>query len=106
MTGRPWTIAEMEAAIARGPHKSSLSPEALAHFAQEVNEKIATGSSLGGHKTQPPTTAKNFSHCGGTTQIETLQIDSGPVLLAPPHQGHRHSFGKLGDYKISSTGSG
>ena len=43
MTGRPRTIAEMEAAIARGPHKSSLSPEALTHFAQEVNEKIAAG---------------------------------------------------------------
>ena len=42
-TGRPWSTAEMEAAIARGPHKSALSPEALAHFAEEVREKVAAG---------------------------------------------------------------
>ena len=43
MTGRPWTIEEMEAAIARGPHKSALSPEAMAHFASEVAEKVKAG---------------------------------------------------------------
>jgi hypothetical protein len=43
MTGRPWTTAEMEAAIARGPHKSSLTTEAIAHFTSEVKDKIAAG---------------------------------------------------------------
>ena len=43
MTGRPWTLAEMEAAITRGPHKSALSPEAMAHFAAEIKEKVKAG---------------------------------------------------------------
>lgn len=43
MTGRPWTRDEMEAAIARGPHKSALLPEAMLHFAAEVTEKVAAG---------------------------------------------------------------
>ena len=43
MTGHPWTKAEMETAIARGPHKSSLTMEAIAHFTSEVEEKIAVG---------------------------------------------------------------
>ena len=40
MTGNPWTIAEMQAAIDRGPHKSAMTPEAIQHFAQEVHEKL------------------------------------------------------------------
>ena len=43
MTGRPWTIVELQAAVARGPHKSALSEEAMAHFAAEVAEKVAAG---------------------------------------------------------------
>ena len=43
MTGRPWTIDELEAAIARGPHKSAMSPNAMAHFASEVDEKVKAG---------------------------------------------------------------
>ena len=43
MTGRPWTVIEMEAAIERGPHKSALTPEAMAHFAAEITEKVAAG---------------------------------------------------------------
>ena len=43
MTGRDWTRDEMEAAVARGPHESSLTEEALQHFAAEVWEKVATG---------------------------------------------------------------
>ena len=43
MTGRDWTHAEMAAAIARGPHKSALSPEAIMHFAAEATEKVACG---------------------------------------------------------------
>ena len=41
-TGRPWTKAEMEAAIERGPHKSALEPEPMAQQTKEVLEKIAT----------------------------------------------------------------
>ena len=37
-TGRPWTKAEMWEAVKRGPHQSSLSPEAIAHFAEESEE--------------------------------------------------------------------
>ena len=43
MTGRPWTLDEMEAAIARGPHKSAMTPEAMNHFASEVAEKVKAG---------------------------------------------------------------
>ena len=39
-TGRPWSISEMEEAIARGPHQSTLTLEALEHFAAEVREKV------------------------------------------------------------------
>ena len=41
-TGKLWTKDEMWEAVARGPHQSVLSPEALAHFAEEANEKIRT----------------------------------------------------------------
>ena len=43
MTGSDWTMAEMGAAILRGPHESALSPEAIEHFATEVAEKVASG---------------------------------------------------------------
>lgn len=32
MTGKDWTVEQMEAAIVRGPHESALCPEAIAHF--------------------------------------------------------------------------
>ena len=41
--GRDWALSDMEAAIARGPHESALTPEALRHFADEVEEKIVSG---------------------------------------------------------------
>jgi len=43
MTGKNWTRAEMAAAIARGPHESALSQEAIQHFTDEVKEKVACG---------------------------------------------------------------
>ena len=43
MTGRDWTVKEMTAAVERGPHESSLTNEAIQHFAAEVLEKVATG---------------------------------------------------------------
>ena len=41
-TGKPWTKDEMWEAVARKPHQSALSPEALAHCAEEANEKVRT----------------------------------------------------------------
>ena len=42
-TGTEWTLEQMEAAIARGPHQSALVPAALAHFREEVEEKVRLG---------------------------------------------------------------
>ncbi len=42
-TGNPWTKAEMWEAVKRGPHKSSLTPAAIAHFAKESAEKVRVG---------------------------------------------------------------
>jgi hypothetical protein len=42
-TGNPWTKAEMWEAVERGPHQSSLSPKAIAHFAEESAEKVRAG---------------------------------------------------------------
>ena len=42
-TGRNWTVEEIQAAIDRGPHKSALEPDAIAHFAEEVADKVAKG---------------------------------------------------------------
>jgi hypothetical protein len=41
-TGTPWTGDKIWDAVARGPHQSALSPEALAHFAEEAAEKVRT----------------------------------------------------------------
>ena len=42
-TGKPWTRDEMQAAIERGPHRSAMSDEAIAHFKAEVEEKVRIG---------------------------------------------------------------
>jgi hypothetical protein len=42
-TGRPWTKEETWEAVERGPHQSALSPEALAHFAEESAAKVKAG---------------------------------------------------------------
>jgi len=41
-TEKPWTKEEIWEALACGPHQSSLSPKALAHFANEAVEKVRT----------------------------------------------------------------
>jgi hypothetical protein len=43
MTGEPWTIDQMTKAVERGPHISATTPEALAHFEQEIAEKVKSG---------------------------------------------------------------
>jgi hypothetical protein len=42
-TGRPWTKEEIWEVVKRGPQKSVLSPNALAHFAEEGAAKITAG---------------------------------------------------------------
>ena len=43
LTGSPWTIAQMQTAIDRGPHVSALVPEAMAQLDLEVRDKVANG---------------------------------------------------------------
>jgi hypothetical protein len=42
-TGRDWSLAEIQAAIDRGPHQSALEPDAIGHFAEEVSSKVTKG---------------------------------------------------------------
>ena len=42
-TGRDWTLNKIQAAIDRGPHKSALEPATIAHFAEEVANKVKKG---------------------------------------------------------------
>ena len=39
-TGKNWTLAQMEAAIQRGPHVSALEPEAMEQLEREVKNKV------------------------------------------------------------------
>ena len=41
-TGRNWSKDEMWEAVERGPHRSAMSSEALAYFAEEIKEKLRT----------------------------------------------------------------
>jgi hypothetical protein len=43
LTGKPWTQAQMEAAIKRGPHMSALEKEAIDQLHTEVQEKVRNG---------------------------------------------------------------
>ncbi len=43
MTGRDWTLEKIQAVINRGPHQSALETEAIAHFKEEVRNKVAEG---------------------------------------------------------------
>ena len=41
-TGKQWTKEEMWEAMARGPHRSALSPGAISHFKEEAAKKVRT----------------------------------------------------------------
>ncbi len=41
--GCNWTLEEIQAAIDCGPHKSALEPDAIAHFEEEVRDKVTKG---------------------------------------------------------------
>jgi hypothetical protein len=43
LTGKPWSVEQMEAAIARGPHTSAMESEAIDQLTTEVSEKVASG---------------------------------------------------------------
>jgi hypothetical protein len=43
VVGRDWTLAEIQAAIDRGPHKLALELNAIKHFTEEVANKVAKG---------------------------------------------------------------
>ncbi len=41
-TRQPWKRADLDEAIARGPHQSASTPEAIEHFAGEIRAKVRT----------------------------------------------------------------
>ncbi len=43
MSERDWTLEQIQAAINQGPHQLALKPEAIAHFEEEVRDKVAKG---------------------------------------------------------------
>jgi hypothetical protein len=42
-TGAPWKKEEIWEAVARGPHASAMSAEALEHFRLEADKKVKCG---------------------------------------------------------------
>jgi hypothetical protein len=42
-TEKQWTPDQMQAAVDRGPHRSALTDDAIAHFRNEVDEKVKRG---------------------------------------------------------------
>ncbi len=42
-TGHNQTLEVIQAAINCGPHKSALEPDAIAHYKEEVRDKVANG---------------------------------------------------------------
>jgi hypothetical protein len=42
-TGKQWTPDQMQAAVDRGPHRSALTDDAIAHFRHEVDNKVKSG---------------------------------------------------------------
>ncbi len=39
-TGKPWMQNQMQAAVERGPHRSALTDDTIAHFRNEVDKKV------------------------------------------------------------------
>jgi hypothetical protein len=83
-TGKPRSTSQMEEAIARGPHQSALTPEALEHFAAEIKEKVLSKQARvvewEAIKDNPPTElkisgTKDLAHSGNPPQIEGISVD-------------------------------
>ena len=73
-TGRDWSLADIQAAIDRGPHKSAIEPDAIANFVEkEVDDKVVKGQVravlLGRHQGQPPRTTSSIIGGSNPTQI-------------------------------------
>ena len=105
-TGKPWTREEMQAAIERGPHRSALSDEAIAHFKAEVDEKVRIGQAKlvawDSIKDNPPPRAKNLANSGYTAQIKTISFHLGPVLSLAPGVRGGNPVGQLDDSEDSN----
>lgn len=43
LTGKPWSVKEMQAAIDRGPHASALQLDAITQLHEEVAAKVQAG---------------------------------------------------------------
>ena len=77
-TGRDWTLAEIQAAIDCGPHKSALEPDAIKHFADEVTDKVAKGQvRVIFSGTISRTTAPTNSRCPRWQQSHTNRKPTG-----------------------------
>ena len=86
-TGKPWTKSEMWEAVERGPHQSSLSPEAIAHFAEESAEKVRVGQAklvlLDDIKDNPPPSLTSQKHFGQSST--SLSVSAyGQGASSPP----------------------
>ena len=78
--GHKWSKEEMWKAVARAPHQSSLSPEALSHFCQRKCGKGQGGAGeaglLGRHQEQPTAPTQNFTDSRNPTQIKSFLIQT------------------------------
>ena len=96
----------MQAAIERGPHRSALSDEAIAHFKAEVDEKVRIGQAKlvawDSIKDNPPPRAKNLANSGYTAQIKTISFHLGPVLSLAPGVRGGNPVGQLDDSEDSN----
>jgi hypothetical protein len=85
MTGKPWTQVDINKAIKQRPHQLALPPEAIQHFCKgnqrENEDKPGTGNQVGYHQRQPPTGTKNNTHCGNPTQVKSISVQTGSVIL-------------------------
>ena len=87
-TGKKWKREDMQAAIERGPHRSALSDEAIAHFKAEVDKKVRTGQAKlvawDSIKRDPP-------------QVKTISFYLGPDLSLAPGVRGGNPVGQLDD---------
>ena len=69
-TGTPWTLAQVQAAIDRGPHVSALVPEAMTQLDMEVREKVASGQA-------------RIVHWNDIRHAPPRQLKISPVAMVP-----------------------
>ena len=82
-TGRPWSKEEMWEAVARGPHQSSRSTEALAHFTAESAEKVKVGQAR-------------------LVLWDNIKDDPPPQLKISPQPWHPVRIIRIGDSKVAA----